>query len=133
MFQCPETMIHEVSHEKVIGLKDLPTHTEQILEVTELSRDVTIYCDWQLHPLHIALFYHDLSCLSAQDLDFTLLDDLRASKCQSKSLVFTLVPELGPPPLHRLEQVHFTTCDSDSGAWALCLLLPSALAPYHVV
>lgn len=50
-----EIMIHIVSHEEVVGLRDVATLSEQLPEVIELSLAAATCCDWQVQVLHFAL------------------------------------------------------------------------------
>ena len=50
-----ETMIHEVSHKEVVGLRAVATLSEQLPEVIALSLAAATCYDWQVLVLHFAL------------------------------------------------------------------------------
>lgn len=66
--------IDEISHEEVICVWALATHFEKLLQIVELTMDITTNGDWTLHMLDIGLFLQNFFCSIAQGLHIGLLD-----------------------------------------------------------
>jgi len=54
-FDRVEASIHKVSHEEIVGVRDIGTNLEEFHEVIELSMDVSTDCNWGVDPLNVAL------------------------------------------------------------------------------
>ena len=82
------TTVDEITHKEVICVRALATHLKKLLEVIELSVDVTTdltvsqniatYRDGTLHVLYVALLLEDLSGAIAKRLDLSFLNRLTA-------------------------------------------------------
>ena len=64
--------VYIIAHEKIIGVGQLATQSEELLEVMELSVNVSADGHRSLDRLHVALFHKDLFRLSTQLLDLLL-------------------------------------------------------------
>jgi predicted transposase YbfD/YdcC len=75
-FDAVVPSVNEVPHEDVIRVRDVPSHTEKLHEVVELSMDISDNRARRGHAVHILFLVKDVLGLCAKLLYFALLDDL---------------------------------------------------------
>lgn len=56
-----ESAIDKITHEQIIGVRDISSDTEELHQVVELAVDITAYCDGSIHADDVPFLDEDLS------------------------------------------------------------------------
>ena len=78
-FQRVVASVYKITHEQVVGERDISAYGEQLDEVVELSVDVSADGDWGSDWRGVGLLHEDGSGLFCDELDLFFGDGLEAS------------------------------------------------------
>jgi hypothetical protein len=86
-----EASVNKVAEEKVVGLRDITADLEELLQVVELTVDVTADSDRGLHSLHVTLLREDFPGLGTQSLHLALLDKLALAELRDLTVKVAVI------------------------------------------